>query len=450
MHKTVGLADLTTREPFVNLFPTNQATLDAIAESMRQDGYDPSKPLDVWQTDGGLTVVDGHTRLAAAALAELDVVETYVHYFNDEDAALEYAIRNQRDRRNLTGAEILRCVQVLDKRASHGGDRKSDAIKASTEALILDDAPEPAPPASGKSAEQTAALLGVSRATVERARTVNDHAPEPVKQAVENGEMSLRKAAEETQKARRDVAPQPTAKPEQKATFNKTNDNIEWATWTWNPVTGCRHGCPYCYARDIATRFGSDFSPAFHPNRLDAPRNTRVPKGAAENIGLRNVFVCSMADLFGKWVPQEWIDKTLDACRRSPQWNYLFLTKNPERMQDIDWPRNAWAGTTVDCQARTQAAMDAFRDVDAPVRFLSCEPMTEPLSFADMSMFNWIILGGMSDNSGGPTVQPEWSWVEELTDQAERAGLAVYWKPNLQKSWELEFGKRRKRQYPEG
>ena len=30
---------------------------------------------------------------------------------------------------------------------------------------------------------------------------------------------------------------------------------IEWTDFTWNPVTGCLHGCPYCYARRIAERF---------------------------------------------------------------------------------------------------------------------------------------------------------------------------------------------------
>jgi len=33
------------------------------------------------------------------------------------------------------------------------------------------------------------------------------------------------------------------------------NDDIEWAKYSWNPVTGCLHNCPYCYARDIAERF---------------------------------------------------------------------------------------------------------------------------------------------------------------------------------------------------
>lgn len=27
---------------------------------------------------------------------------------------------------------------------------------------------------------------------------------------------------------------------------------IDWCDSTWNPVTGCLHGCAYCYARKIA------------------------------------------------------------------------------------------------------------------------------------------------------------------------------------------------------
>ena len=30
---------------------------------------------------------------------------------------------------------------------------------------------------------------------------------------------------------------------------------IDWCDSTWNPVTGCLHGCEYCYARRIAERF---------------------------------------------------------------------------------------------------------------------------------------------------------------------------------------------------
>src|SRR6478752_1479055 len=54
-------------------------------------------------------------------------------------------------------------------------------------------------------------------------------------------------------------------------TFNATNKNIGWAAWSWNPMTGCLHGCKYCYAREIAqsarwqANFPAGFRPLFHP-----------------------------------------------------------------------------------------------------------------------------------------------------------------------------------------
>ena len=132
-------------------------------------------------------------------------------------------------------------------------------------------------------------------------------------------------------------------------TFNKQDsDNIEWARWSWNPVTGCNHGCKYCYARDIAARFyPQGFKPTIIPARLTAPQNTN-PRDTSnmsevDQMGWRNVFVCSMADLFGKWVPSAWIQAVLDQCAKSPQWNYLFLSKFPQRMAEFEFPDNAWS-----------------------------------------------------------------------------------------------------------
>lgn len=217
-----------------------------------------------------------------------------------------------------------------------------------------------------------------------------------------------------------------------KSRFNPTNDNIEWAKWTWNPVTGCKFGCKYCYARDIANRFNANgFEPTFHENRLTAPTDTKVPKEAATSIGYKNVFVCSMADLFGMWIPQEWIDKVMATVRENKQWNFLFLTKNPKRLVDIDFPDNCWVGTTVDVQERVSPAIEAFKQVRATVKFLSCEPLQEHLEFCDMSMFDWIIIGGRSRSTGMPEGQPEWEWVEDLLTQARKDDLSVYFKPNL-------------------
>lgn len=218
--------------------------------------------------------------------------------------------------------------------------------------------------------------------------------------------------------------------------FNPTNDHVDWAKWTWNPVTGCLHNCDYCYARDIANhRFVQRFVPSFLPQRLHAPRRTKVPAAYDPNdpttIGHKNVFVCSMADLFGKWVPQEWIDAVFAEVVASPQWNYLFLTKFPQRLAELEWPENTWCGTTVDYQYRVEIAERSFRGVKAGVKWLSCEPMMERLTFTSLEMFDWVVIGGASKSTQTPEFQPPWEWIEHLLRQARDAGCKVYMKPNL-------------------
>lgn len=211
------------------------------------------------------------------------------------------------------------------------------------------------------------------------------------------------------------------------------NENIEWALWSWNPVTGCLHNCPYCYARDIADRFYvQKFEPSLWPARLNAPANTTFPEDrAAEWMGHKNVFVCSMADLFGRWVPKEWIDAVLSACRNAPQWNFLFLTKFPIRMAEFDFPDNCWVGTSVDCQARVANAEKSFRKVKAAVKWLSCEPLIEPLKFSDIGAFDWIVLGGASRSTQTPEWHPPREWVNTIQAAAKKAGVRVYEKSNL-------------------
>ena len=264
---------------------------------------------------------------------------------------------------------------------------------------------------------------------------ISEKSPEVRKEAIQQ----IVKAAEEkvidgkrpqvTNKEVSEIVQTIKAKPAHKSQFNQTNDNIEWAPYSWNPVVGCKMGCPYCYARDIAVRFYEDFEPRFKPERLDAPGNTPLPKSTEP--GSNNVFVCSMADLFGDWVPEEWISEVLGAVQLHPEWNFLFLTKNPKRLPNYIWPKNAWVGTTVDCQARVKAAEEAFKDVNASVKFLSCEPMRERLVFSDLSMFHWIIIGGQSANTKMQEFQPEWDWVTEIILKARENDLKIYFKPNL-------------------
>jgi protein gp37 len=230
--------------------------------------------------------------------------------------------------------------------------------------------------------------------------------------------------------------------------FNRqTGDLVGWAQWTWTPVTGCRHTCSFCYARDIAhsakmaSLYPFKFEPTFRPRRLLIPGHTKPPQDAETDFTTRNVFVCSMADLFGRWVPREWIEAVLDTCRAAPWWRFLFLTKFPQRMAEFDLPENGWFGTTVDLQVRVENAEKAFakvrkRSPDART-WLSCEPMLEPLKFKRLDLFDWVVIGGASASSAtaASPATPEWRppfmWIADLTDRAHEAGCKVWHKDNL-------------------
>ena len=223
-------------------------------------------------------------------------------------------------------------------------------------------------------------------------------------------------------------------------TFNQQKgDSIEWAQWSWNPVTGCKHDCPYCYARDIALSermqqaglYPNGWEPTFRSEALNAPRKTRVPKEAETDTRFKNVFTCSMADLFGRWVPAEWIEAVMLAVKGSPQWNFLFLTKFPQRFADLDIPDNAWLGTTVDLQARVANAEKAFAKVTSGVRWLSVEPMIEPIRLERPELFNWVVIGGASAGKQTPEWRPPYRWIESLVRQCDDAGVPVYMKSNL-------------------
>jgi len=143
-----------------------------------------------------------------------------------------------------------------------------------------------------------------------------------------------------------------------------------------------------------------------------------------------------MADLFGRWVPQEWIDAVLDAEQASPQWEYLHLTKFPDRYPGLPLPASAWVGTSVDEQKRVRIAERAMREVSGvAVKWLSLEPLREPLEFSDLSMFDWVVIGAQTEtrqpDGTVPAFAPPFEWVARLVTQAREAGCKVHLKPNL-------------------
>lgn len=237
---------------------------------------------------------------------------------------------------------------------------------------------------------------------------------------------------------------------------------IDWCDSTWNPVTGCEHRCEYCYAKNIAERFrgwdgGDDgnefvlsgsglhsimvcdkpqkktdgspapypmgFCPTFHRYRLDEPQHWKKPK---------NIFVCSMADLFGDWVPDEWIQEVFDACEKAPWHRYIFLTKNPKRYIDLARKEllpnkdNYWFGTTTPTE-KTEFFFNRNRNV-----FTSIEPILEPFREINQigDLLDWIIVGAETGNRKDKVI-PKKDWIMEISDACERDGVPLFMKESL-------------------
>jgi protein gp37 len=283
------------------------------------------------------------------------------------------------------------------------------------------------PPATDKAAE----ALGVSGRLVRDAKIVyTEGTPEEIESAT-NGKTPVSSIAKEIRKNRPPEIL--TAKPKKpmipKTAFNETNENIGWAAYSWNPVTGCENGCPYCYAKAISDRYGWTFKPTLHEDRIGPIVTKRK-----ENKNNR-VFTCSMGELFGPWVPDEWICKVFDVVRDNPEWLFLFLTKNPERLPMLEWPDNARIGATIDKQSRVHAVTEAFQALDAAgiqnKRFISCEPLLELIELPKelLKILDWLIIGSKSE--GQIKIQPNVEWVNDLFLSARKYNIPVWFKDNL-------------------
>ena len=220
-----------------------------------------------------------------------------------------------------------------------------------------------------------------------------------------------------------------------KPRFNETNDSIDWAGLTWNPVTGCKHGCVFCYAREVAhvfkRHYPQGFRPTLHPGRLLAPANTPLPPLDPANPGARHVFIDSMGDMYAKYIPDAFIEEVIETIRRHPEWTFKVLTKYPRRLGDFEYPENLWVGTSVVSQNYVGLAEEAMSRVRAAVRWVSCEPLLGPVEFSRPELFDLFVIGAQTAANGLPAFQPEAAWVDALKGQARSVGAKVFEKANL-------------------
>ena len=207
--------------------------------------------------------------------------------------------------------------------------------------------------------------------------------------------------------------------------MSSINTGIEWTDRTWNPTTGCDKvspGCTHCYAEALTKRFHTNFPNGFtfqeHPKRLNEPRGWRKPS---------RIFVNSMSDLFHEDISLDFLKQVFEVMRETPHHIYQILTKRDKRLVELadqlEWSDNIWMGVSVENQNYVHR-VDSLRQVNAKVRFLSCEPLLGPLQL-DLTGIHWVIVGGESGQKHRP-MQVEWA--QSIRDQCQDAGVAFFFK----------------------
>ncbi len=206
--------------------------------------------------------------------------------------------------------------------------------------------------------------------------------------------------------------------------------NIEWTEATWNPSTGCNKvsaGCKNCYAETMSHRlkmmgtkgYENGFEFTLVPDRLDQPLTIKKPT---------KFFVNSMSDLFHEEMPFEYLDRIFELIKHTPQHTYQILTKRPailsKYFESRRAPKNVWLGVSVE-NKKTTFRIDALRNVEVGIRFLSCEPLLEDLGALDLSGIHWLIVGGESGSKARPMDQ---EWVTAIKKQCEEQDVSFFFK----------------------
>lgn len=242
--------------------------------------------------------------------------------------------------------------------------------------------------------------------------------------------------------------------------MNKQDPGIEWTHpygrpgYTWNPVSGCFHDCKWnmpdgvtatCYAKTTAGGVAQAAYPSgfehhyWHPERLREPLKLKKPAG---------IFLDSMSDLMGHWVPDEQIQQVLDVCALASQHIFFLLTKNAPRLLTFQFPANVWVGVSMppdhimgkplshNQQRRMMGkSLDILEDLKAAgkvsVRWMSFEPLSWNVSslLSDFCPLEWAVIGAASH--GKTYYQPDPMHVDALLSILWFFNVPVFFKGNL-------------------
>jgi ParB family chromosome partitioning protein len=175
--KYIRLDDIVIDPEIASVFTVSEKVLEEIKQKIITFGYNKEEPVVTWK--GKNILLDGRTRYTAAMEAGLEEIPYVEREFENRDEAILYTFERQVVRRNLTNSEIMAAARMIKDRKAKDG--------------------------TGRAADILAARLGIGSSTLFQARAINKEAPEEIKEAVEKGEMSIKKGYQKTKGLDKDV-----------------------------------------------------------------------------------------------------------------------------------------------------------------------------------------------------------------------------------------------------
>ncbi len=219
--------------------------------------------------------------------------------------------------------------------------------------------------------------------------------------------------------------------------LNKQKGNMyPWVTHTFNTVKGkCPHNCSYCYMNVYPLK----------QVRFDATE-LKIDLGKDNKI-----FVGSSCDMWAWSILDDWIEKTLELCRKYRN-EYIFQSKNPERFRKFygKFPHHAIFGITIESNndklvskyseapatfERYMCASDMIREDGADV-FISIEPV---MDFDVKELGDWIreiepnFVSIGADSKGHHLPEPSKDKIEQLITLITDSGIEIKRKDNLKR-----------------
>jgi len=264
---------------------------------------------------------------------------------------------------------------------------------------------------------------------------------------------------------------------------------IEWCDESVNFITGCRHGCEYCYARGTAARnarMGSaryvavekatedPFHPTYHDHimlkeferLLRAQRSRIVFIGSMSDPAQKGTWLFMDSDETSVYPPprhatSDWVQYTIaHFCEKLPNHRFILLTKKPSNLRR-SWPDNVWIGTSVannrDASFRIPTLLTLLQtsvsDEDKPLScgglLISAEPLQgdiEPGWLDTQTVLpGWLVIGSQTRPALHPgQVSRVIDNARELVDWASSRGVPCFIKDNLARlspgdNWPREF-----------